>query len=544
MAKVPTVEKNITLSGIYYKSVMDIMDCLGDEGYNFYDSQFEAVKDPSGAKFRNNSIFFKIRVEVPGNYRNRAALYIKQSIERKEKSWNWDTNYEVELGGVNKDKLNQISVPVNPTELDTKKINDISKAGLIRIDIKPVNGGGSGGGAEETAINECNQALIASYVFNRTGGKLTEGQDLGHEFLEEYYKKHCHLDVSFKILSDFGLDPSWKNSHIKGANFLYEKYHTHNPQKKYKFFRGSGFDDGEIKSAYTRCKRNMGNGKDGKPSTTRFSSEDKWNPADIWIASENYIKNGVKELDKCTNIDELNHHILSYYTSNDLIGVSLKKIESSVHWDVRNVEDFNRDPIAKVADYKFVEKQGQGGYDLQFYSSDKKSHWPMDLYIYYGPKEYNKFQARNFGSSSKGSWQIELKGSGAAQGKIGGGVVAQLLRDSGENYSGLTNLDNKAMWSRCNENHQSDKTRSDVNHDIEVLLTKYKAKDDRKGKLTCNDIASDLANRGTAYRYSKLLGLMLLDCIATSKDSDGLMRRLYIYASSQSDKSGPHVKME
>ena len=100
------------------------------------------------------------------------------------------------------------------------------------------------------------------------------------------------------------------------------------------------------------------------------------------------------------------------------------------------------------------------------------------------------------------------------------------------------------MWSRCNENHQTDKTRDDVNHDIEVLLTKYKAKDDRKGKLTCNDIASDLANRTTAYRYSKLLGLMLLDCIATSNDSDGLMRRLYIYASSQSDKSGPHVKME
>ena len=537
MAKVPTVEKNITLSGIYYKSVMDIMDCLGDEGYNFYDSQFEATKDPSGAKFRNNSIFFKIRVEVPQAYRNRAALYIKESIEKKEKSWNWDSNYEVELGGINKDKLNQISVPVDPND-------DDSKAGLIRIDIKPVNGGGSGGGAEETAINECNQALIAAYVFNRKGGKLTEGQDLGHEFLEDYYKKHCHLDVSFEILSNFGLDISWKNSHIKGANFLYEKYYTHNGSKKYKFFRGSGFDDGEIKSAYARCKKNMGNGIDGKPSTTRFSSEDKWNPADIWIASEEYIKKGVPKLKDLKNIDELNHHLLAYYTSNDLFGVSLKKIENNVHWDVRNVEDFNQDPIEKVANYKFVKKQGQGGYDLQFYSSDKKSHWPMDLYIYYGPKEYNKFQARNFGSSAKGSWQIELKGSGAAQGKIGGGVVAQLLRDSGENYPGLTNLDNKAMWSRCNENHQTDKTRDDVNHDIEVLLTKYKAKDDRKGKLTCNDIASDLANRTTAYRYSKLLGLMLLDCIATSNDSDGLMRRLYIYASSQSDKSGPHVKME
>ena len=346
------------------------------------------------------------------------------------------------------------------------------------------------------------------------------------------------------------MDISWKNSHIKGANFLYDKYHTHNTLKKYKFFRGSGFDDGEIKSAYARCKKNMGNGIDGKPSTTRFSSEDKWNPADIWIASQEYITKGVPELNGLTNIDELNHHLLAYYTSNDLFGVSLKKIKSTVHWDVRNVDDFNKDPIAKVKDYKFVEKNAKGGYELKFHSSDKTSPWPMDLYIYYGPKDYNKFQARNFGSSAKGSWQIELKGSGAAQGKIGGGVVAQLLRDMGETHE-ITRLDNKAMWSRCNDKHQNKKTLDDVNHDIEVLLKKYKATDDRSkvpggnvNSLTCNQVKGIIAEMKTAYRYSKLLGLMLLDCIATSSDSDGLMRRLYIYASSQSDKSGPHVKME
>ena len=62
--------------------------------------------------------------------------------------------------------------------------------------------------------------------------------------------------------------------------------------------------------------------------------------------------------------------------------------------------------------------------------------------------------------------------------------------------------------------------------------------------LECNDIISDLAELTTSYRYSKLLSLMLLDCIATSPNSADLIRRLYIYASSQSDKSGPHVKME
>ncbi len=533
-----SVENDITLSGVYAKAVLDIMDCLGDNDYNFYDSDFEVTKDPLLGNKRP-TIYFKIRVEVDRNYRHRAADYIKAALDNKEKSWLSDgSKYEAIAGGANRDRLNQLSVSVNPTA-------EGQNERIIRIDIKPVAGGGSGGGAEETAINECNQALIAAYVFNEVQGhKLVESTNtlLSHEAMRDTYNTYCELDVSFDILSNYGLDLSWKVSHIRGANQLWEKFgRTHNASKRYKFYRGSGFDDGELKSAYTRCKKTMGNGPDGKASTTRFSSEDKWNPADIWIASSTY---NPKELDKCTNIDELNHHLLENYHSNDLFGVSLKKLKNeNVKWDERNVHDFNQDPIEKVKGYKFLVKNAQGGYDLQFHSSDNKSPWPMDLYLYYGTKPYNKFQARNFGSSAKGSWQIELKGPGAAQGKIGGGVVAQLLKDSGVTYKGLTDLDNNAMWSRCNENHPNASTRDKVNHDIERLLKKYKAKDDRK-KLECNDIISDLAELTTAYRYSKLLGLMLLDCIATSPKKDDLIRRLYIYASSQSDKSGPHVKME
>ena len=516
MAKAAThIDKKYHLGGVWKKAYNDVASTLGGEGYAYYDIDVKKLVNPETASARTQ-IYLNLIVYVPKHHRHRASQHIKENITALGLNAEYKKgDYEVDVS-VTDDKITKI----------------------LRLQIKPEAGGGSGGGARETKRTECAQCLYASYVFNVLGGYINDEDSIDLEGLESA-KKWIHVDDQIKEIMPDQLEPDWVRSCVRVANRLWDIYGGAGAKGKYKFYRGKGIDGNTsqantIAKAYARC--NKGDKK--------FSSEDKWNPADIWIASENYIKNGVKELDKCTNIDELNHHILSYYTSNDLIGVSLKKIESSVHWDVRNVEDFNRDPIAKVADYKFVEKQGQGGYDLQFYSSDKKSHWPMDLYIYYGPKEYNKFQARNFGSSSKGSWQIELKGSGAAQGKIGGGVVAQLLRDSGENYSGLTNLDNKAMWSRCNENHQSDKTRSDVNHDIEVLLTKYKAKDDRKGKLTCNDIASDLANRGTAYRYSKLLGLMLLDCIATSKDSDGLMRRLYIYASSQSDKSGPHVKME
>ena len=97
------------------------------------------------------------------------------------------------------------------------------------------------------------------------------------------------------------------------------------------------------------------------------------------------------------------------------------------------------------------------------------------------------------------------------------------------------------MWARCNKNHTNKNWRDSTTHLIEKLLKKYKAMGLYK---VCSQNNMEIAQQSTSWRYAKLLSLMLLDCIATSPKKDDLIRRLYIYASSQSDKSGPHVKME
>jgi hypothetical protein len=47
---------------------------------------------------------------------------------------------------------------------------------------------------------------------------------------------------------------------------------------------------------------------------------------------------------------------------------------------------------------------------LTFDNGRSKDNYPMDVYLYYGAGTYEKFQARNFGGSTKGDWKLELKG--------------------------------------------------------------------------------------------------------------------------------------
>ena len=511
-------QQSWTLSGEWLQRVMDIMDCLGDENYNFYDYDLEQVRDPTVGNKRVVK-FFAIRVEVEKRFRARASEFIKQTIEKKEITGYPGEFYKVELGGKNKDNVNDLRIDMTVGQLTRR----------FHIIVKPNAAAGSGGGAAETAINECYQAVYAAYAFHHLNGPISENQTINLQDLKNVYDKYCHVDVDFEEL--YFPDAGWQPSHIRGANRLWDEYKSGASGKDYHFYRGSGFDDGEIKKAFLRCKKNMGD------STTTFSSEDKWNPADIWIASSSFDP---KELDELKSIDRLNKFLIDKYNSKDLFGISLKKIQNAIpkfskrnieSWDTRR-SDFNK--------YGFTNQNStsNGGIEVHF---KNKNEYPMDVYLYFYTGKYDKFQARNFAGDNKGSWQIELKGAGAAQGRIGGGQVAKILSDAGERYPGLTNLNNTGMWARCNKNHTNKNWRDSTTHLIEKLLKKYKAMGLYK---VCSQNNMEIAQQSTSWRYAKLLSLMLLDCIAKSNQSDRLMQDLYIYASSQSDKSGPHVKME
>jgi len=75
-------QKSWTLSGEWLQRVLDIMDCLGDANYSYYDYDLDEVRDPTAGTKRVTK-FFAIRVEVEKRYRVRASEFIKKTIEGK-----------------------------------------------------------------------------------------------------------------------------------------------------------------------------------------------------------------------------------------------------------------------------------------------------------------------------------------------------------------------------------------------------------------------------------------------------------------------------
>ena len=259
------------------------------------------------------------------------------------------------------------------TELNVYLIGNVKK--YIRLNVKPNGSKGSGGGAAATAIQEAAQCVYAAMRYYCGEKEIYTEEDL-----------QCgmdHVDVGDTKLEEImGLPKEWKEGSMKGANEIFDKV----GDGKYKFVRGDRLlDDGSIKKAFGRVK-----------GQTNLSSEDKWNPADIWMVKESEIDAIKKHLDGENTIDCLNNALLQLFNEKELMGISLKKIEGNANMTIKN----NQPAAVRKANEKakFVK------YDLTFLSS-------MDVYLYYGPGTFEKFQARNFGGSSKGDWKLEQKES-------------------------------------------------------------------------------------------------------------------------------------
>ena len=62
-----------------------------------------------------------------------------------------------------------------------------------------------------------------------------------------------------------------------------------------------------------------------------------------------------------------------------------------------------------------VRKQNEAahfqGYSLTYDNGRRSDNTPMDVYLnYVSTGQFQRFQARNFGGSTKGDWKLELKG--------------------------------------------------------------------------------------------------------------------------------------
>lgn len=463
----------ITIPASASKTFEKVMGALGGEDYSYYLFDVKnANENPKAKKV------IEMVVYVPQSKRVTATANIQASLDGD--------------GVIAK-------ILEKETELDVYLIDDVKK--YIRILVKPNGSKGSGGGAAATAIQESAQCVYAAMRYYCGEKEIYTEEDL-----------KCgldHVDIGGTKLEEImGLPKEWKEGSVKGANEIFEKVGG----SGYKFLRGDRIlDDGAIKKAFGRVKRQ-----------TNLSSEDKWNPADIWMAKESEINAIKKHLDGENTIDCLNNALLQRFNDGSLIGISLKKIESDPTMDIKN----NQTATVRKANEKakFVK------YDLTFTSS-------MDVYLYYGQGTFEKFQARNFGGSSKGDWKLELKGKSAAQGKIQGAVVIELLKNAG--FGNISRF-NIPTWAECAPG--TSPAQKKITTEIYNLLNDYNA----KGMTgTERDDKAEIATQDKSWRYSKLAGLRFLDWLQkTCKDKNMAMKEIYLYASSQSDKSSVYYKLQ
>tara|TARA_B100001248_G_scaffold25699_1_gene16822 strand:- start:43 stop:1419 length:1377 start_codon:yes stop_codon:yes gene_type:complete len=448
------------------KAFEDVMAALGGDNYSYYLFDVTKIEQKDSKK----KVQVALKVLVPQVKRAKATKDIMGGLRK--------AGYEIE------EKANEINVPIPKT-----------KGQFIRVSVKPENSKGSGGGAAATKVQETAQCVYAAMRYYCGDVK---------NFTIDDFK--CGMKYTnapgVKIEEIMEMSKEWKESSWAGANEIYSKIGG----TGWKFVRGDAMiDDGAVKNAFNRVKKQ-----------TILSSEDKWNPADIWmVKDESKVK---QHLDKEVTIDCLNNALQQLRADGKLVGISLKKIEGSPKMTLKNADD------AKTR--RDNEKAKFAKYDLTFDNGRRSDNHPMDVYLYYGEGNFDKFQARNFGGESKGDWKLELKGKSAAQGKIQGKVLRDLISNI---VSG--SVPKEADWNKC--------TGNEYDKEIFDLLKKYNAKG--FNEETAMEFIADAKQ---AWKYSKLSGLRLLDWMSNHKKKDQIMKEIYLYASSQSDKSSVYWKLQ
>ncbi len=473
----------VTIPSEAVKTFEKLLGAMGGEDYSYYIFDVKNVNENPKAKK-----VMEVVVYVPQSKRVTAASNIQASLDGD-------------------DVIAQIRE--KETELDVYLIGDLKK--YIRVLVKPNGSKGSGGGAEATKIQESAQCVYAAMRYYCG--------DIKHFTQDDIDCGWKHTDAPGVKLEDImGLPKEWKDGSWKGAEKIYDEVGT---GKQYDFVRGDNVIEDAISKAFGRVKRQ-----------TNLSSEDKWNPADIWMVEKGEKQRIKKELDSQNTIDDLNNTLLRLFNDKELIGISLKKIEGIANITVKN--------NLPAAQRKANERAHFAKFDLTYDNGRSKDNNPMDVYLYYGLGTFEKFQARNFGGSTKGDWKLELKGKSAAQGKIQGEVVISLLKNAGfDNINQFT----IPSWSNCKPGKGNGKDA--ITTEIYNLLKKHNAVGFDKSQNKQINVKNEIALQPQSWRYSKLAGLRFLDWLKhTCSDKDLAMKEIYLYASSQSDKSSVYYKLQ
>ncbi len=296
-----------------------------------------------------------------------------------------------------------------------------------------------------------------------------------------------------KVKTGFAVDGSLEDiinklpdQWIQSCTLTAEKLKKQFGNKKFVFHRGSSWVD-KLENHWKALNR----------TEKLFANLNKWSPADIYMVSEAGSK---IDLTKAKTIVELNAMMMKAIKSEDIIGVSLKQVKGTANLAFKNI-DSNR------YTYKFDSlTTGKRGF-LQ----------SGDSYIKFNGGE---IQFRTFGST----WQGEIKGKNANMGKISGGPINAIMTRQGIKIKAQNEIVNKTPA---------------------LLKEFYKFyKHFEKGNaISEQEFISAVNAKDQNWWVSKFLSAQLMYYVDTYKDKDAIVTAMIGYAASESDLSGPYVKV-
>jgi hypothetical protein len=347
-------------------------------------------------------------------------------------------------------------------------------------------GGGSGAGAALTKMSESAQAYYCA--------ALWAGRDFSPESLLAS-KATADCDEPIKNVIE-KLPEDWIDSCIKGAKELYSLFGSN---ENLTFHRGSVWVN-KLSSKFSQL--NQIGGK-------YFSNINKWTPADIWLIDKQLIHDNT--IFSLISLTDVNQYLTKMLDEKKLIGVSLKKIGQAPHTSYKNYNVNNKNQHV-YAGYSVGKKE--------FFKSG-------DGYIKYTNGSSGEIQLRYF-TAAASSWQGEIKGKYANQGKVGGGVLQKIVKK----YNTLATLSTPSTM----------QTVYSSKNNVEKFYNYYKNLVDNP--INIKEFALQISKKDAKWFGSKFLSAEIIYYIQSSTKKNEIISSILDYAASQSELSAPFVKLE
>lgn len=366
-------------------------------------------------KVKKRSPFTRVKGEIENNRDNVYLRFLHPSIERILLK-----GPHTEISGRGN---NQIFVETTASGKDKSPLKTFALSGLEKT-TELGSSKGSGGGAEATAITESMQCFFTSYLFNGREDKFDLSKDYEKALKEHFIGSvtnsnyvHAYNKSSrykFKDLwNKAPKDEEWLQTYMATANMIKNK--STNFSGNVYFHRGSPFMDSIYEKKKTCEKHNKDLIKSGEApsdieeSLTSFSN-DKWNPGDIWMSTNEPTKEPFSwtppEMKKNMKVHvcdwvNLQKSVYESAMKGETLGISLKKTGKNA-----NFSEFNTPQEKQEIKYRGF-KFGNG----DFFNS-------ADVYI-----EFSGGNMQYRPTDGNKSWQGEIKGTKASGGKAGGGAT-------------------------------------------------------------------------------------------------------------------------